>query len=280
MNLNYFNERMDSLFKQYPEGKLKEAMLYALKNGGKRIRPRLFIAVLESYGVKAEAYYDIAIALEMIHTYSLVHDDLPAMDDDALRRGMPTVHIAFDEATAILAGDALLTEAFSLISKHKDLPSHVLVKLVEILALKAGANGMVYGQMLDLEAEGKIIDLESIKAIHLNKTARLIEASLMMGAIISNSEDIETWEKIGHLLGFAFQLQDDVLEVTSNEMVMGKSLSDADQNKSTIVKLLGLDQSLKLIEDMFLEVHKHLEKLTIHVEVIEPLILAVKNRNK
>ncbi|MFP4287006.1 MAG: polyprenyl synthetase family protein [Candidatus Izemoplasmataceae bacterium] len=280
MDLKYFDEQVNKLLKNYPDGRLKEAMLYALQNGGKRIRPNLFITVLESYGLNANDYYDIAVAIEMIHTYSLIHDDLPAMDDDALRRGLPTVHIAYDEATAILAGDALLTEAFLVISQNQKASSDVLVKLIKILSSKSGTNGMVYGQMLDLQGEGRSITLDELKTIHIHKTARLIEASLMMASEIASAKDINHWETLGNYLGLIFQIQDDLLEVTSNESTLGKTISDAKKDKSTYIKYLGLDQSNQLIKDYFIKIDEILESLTINQEPIKSLILEIKKRSK
>lgn len=258
--------------------RLDAAIDYALVSGGKRLRPALMLAVLDAYGLPWERYVEVALSVEFVHTYSLVHDDLPAMDDDALRRGVPTTHIAYDEATAILAGDALLTDAFSLIVDASVLSDAEKVRLVQILSLHAGSKGMVYGQMLDLLYEGKPVGQDMLEAIHLHKTAKLIEAPLMMGAVIGSPSDVSAWEKVGRLLGLAFQIQDDVLEVTSDESTMGKSLSDERNEKSTYVKLLGLDQAKALIEDIFLELQETIGTMEINVHMMHSVFDSVRKR--
>ncbi len=258
--------------------RLDAAIDYALVSGGKRLRPALMLAVLDAYGLPWERYVEVALSVEFVHTYSLVHDDLPAMDDDALRRGVPTTHIAYDEATAILAGDALLTDAFSLIVDASVLSDAEKVRLVQILSLHAGSKGMVYGQMLDLLYEGKPVGQDMLEAIHLHKTAKLIEAPLMMGAVIGSPSDVSAWEKVGRLLGLAFQIQDDVLEVTSDESTMGKSLSDERNEKSTYVKLLGLDQAKALIGDIFLELQETIGTMEINVHMMHSVFDSVRKR--
>ena len=262
------------------EGRLKDAMLYALLNGGKRLRPLLMLKTLKSYGLAWENYLDVACSIEMIHTYSLVHDDLPAMDDDDLRRGKPTTHIAYDEATAILVGDALLTDAFHVITSNPCLTSEQTVKLIKILSNHSGSSGMVYGQMKDLESENKETSLDDLKTIHIHKTAKLIQAPLMMAAVIANEDDINIWEQIGYNLGLAFQIQDDILEVTSNEEVMGKTLSDERNVKSTYVKLLGLEESMQLVNKYFNEIDDWLININLDQSEISTLISTMKTRKK
>ncbi|MFH5882410.1 polyprenyl synthetase family protein [Liberiplasma polymorphum] len=258
---------------------LTEAMSYALLNGGKRLRPLLLLKVLESYQVPWEDYVDIACSIEMIHTYSLIHDDLPAMDNDDLRRGVPTLHVAFDEATAILTGDALLTDAFNLITNNESLSDAQKVKLVRILSGCSGSSGMVYGQLLDLESENTKIPLEVLKRIHVHKTAKLIQAPLMMASVIASLKDVSIWEEIGYFLGLAFQIQDDILEVTSDEANMGKSLSDLRNDKSTYVKLIGLEESKKMVDLYFKEIENLLSKLSIDKEQIQNYFDQVRQRN-
>ncbi|OKL38071.1 polyprenyl synthetase family protein [Domibacillus mangrovi] len=222
---------------------IKESMAYSLKAGGKRIRPMLLLAVLETYGQKAEKGLDVACALEMIHTYSLIHDDLPAMDDDALRRGQPTNHKVFGEATAILAGDGLLTYAFELIaSSTAHSPEH-LIKLIQMLASAAGPEGMVGGQMADMEGEKRMLSLPELEYIHLHKTGRLLAFSVMAGALIGGADKRETalLEKYAQHIGLAFQIRDDILDVEGTEEEIGKRVgSDESNEKSTYPSLLSM----------------------------------------
>lgn len=232
-----------------PESRTRNAMTYALMAGGKRVRPALLLAALEDYGTDPQKGWPAAAALEMIHTYSLIHDDLPAMDDDDLRRGQPSTHVAFDEATAILAGDALLTEAFeTVLESERDL----IPELVGILARNAGAEGMILGQTLDLAAEGrKDITFAQLEDIDRYKTGCLISAALEMAAVIAgHPEDRKTMQEIGMMLGIEFQIQDDILDVTSTEEQMGKSLSDQDRQKATFVSILGLNSARDMVRDL------------------------------
>ncbi|MGG3450125.1 polyprenyl synthetase family protein [Domibacillus aminovorans] len=247
----YLLERVEML--QAPES-IKKSMAYSLKAGGKRIRPMLLLAVLETYGQKAEKGLDAACALEMIHTYSLIHDDLPAMDDDALRRGQPTNHKVFGEATAILAGDALLTYAFELIaSSTVQSPEHS-IKLIQMLASAAGPEGMVGGQMADMEGERRVLSLSELEYIHLHKTGRLLAFSVMAGALIGGADERETalLEKYARHIGLAFQIRDDILDVEGTEEEIGKPVgSDESNEKSTYPSLLSLTGAKeKLAEEL------------------------------
>jgi len=273
-----FDEILKKIINESKEGTLKKAMEYSLLSGGKRFRPLLGVKVLESYGINPLPYIDALLSVEMVHTYSLIHDDLPAMDDDQLRRGKPTVHRAFDEATAILAGDGLLTDAFEVISTHKYLTDTQKVKMITILASHAGSNGMVYGQMLDLENEEKESNLETLNEIHLHKTARLLQAPMMMASVIAKEGDIHIWELIGYHLGMAFQIQDDLLEIISDEETMGKSLSDTRNNKTTYVKLLGLEESKEAVNNHFEKIDELLATLKLNSSPIQTVFLKVKMR--
>ena len=259
---------IEHALKQYietlPQGQLKEAVSYALLAGGKRIRPQLMLDVIASFGLHPSSYVDIAISLELIHTYSLIHDDLPAMDDDTLRRGKPTLHIAFNEGLAILAGDTLLTDAFSLITKSDALSPEQKVEMVHVLSLKAGSHGMILGQVLDLASEGQEVLLEALNTMYVLKTSRLLEASLMLGAIVSQSKDIKTFEHIGYDLGLIFQIQDDYLEYMSDPSILGKSKSDALREKPTYISLLGVEKTKHIIDE-FSERLRHTLK-SLHLE--------------
>lgn len=222
--------------------RLKESMLYSIQAGGKKLRPILMIASYGAYGNDKRTIISPALALEMIHTYSLIHDDLPSMDDDDMRRGQPTNHVAFDEATAILAGDALLTYGFELLATDEMLTDQQKVFLTSELSKASGPKGMVAGQLLDMEAENKEVSLQQLEKIHALKTGELIKFAIKTGAYIGNA----TEEQLGHLdvfahyLGLIFQVQDDILDVMGDQEVIGKPVgSDENNNKSTYPKLLG-----------------------------------------
>lgn len=261
-------------------GAIKEAATYSLMAGGKRIRPLMMLSVIQSYGIDPKAYIDVACAIEMVHTYSLIHDDLPAMDDDDMRRGKPTCHKVYGEATAILAGDALLTEAFYVIASQAFLKAEQKVLLIQILSDCAGQNGMVYGQQEDLYYEGKACDLEALKNIHHFKTARLIQASLMMGSVIANQEDMSIWENIGTAVGQAFQIQDDILDAIGNEEELGKKTGmDAYHQKSTYVGLLGLEEAKKASEKQFRKAIEAIYGLQINHGMILKIIEGLFDRH-
>ena len=239
--------QIESLLENYinslPDSTTKSAMLYSLTAGGKRIRPHLLYTVLKGYSVNPEIGNPFACALEMIHTYSLIHDDLPAMDNDDLRRGLPTCHKQFDEATAILAGDGLLTYAFEVAASSNE-ASDTVVKCISILSQMAGPSGMVYGQQLDLEAENKEIDWNMLQRIHEHKTGCLLTAPLLMGCMLAkHEEDISAWKKIGFSLGLAFQVQDDILDIELTAKEFGKSNSDQKNHKGTSVSILGIERA-------------------------------------
>jgi len=261
-----------------PTSTLKAAAMYAVKAGGKRFRPLVILSLIESYGIEPLTYIDVATSIEMIHLYSLIHDDLPAMDDDGLRHGVPTIHKQFDEATAILLGDGLLTNAFERVTESKQLQDHQKVKIVQLLATRAGLNGMVYGQFLDIEAEGKQADVEHLKLISRHKTGKLIEASFRMGAMIASPQNEDRWGKIGLNLGLMFQIQDDVLEITATEKELQKSKSDVALNKATFVSQLGLKKAKAMIESIYEEVKKDLTTLNLKKPTIIELINKIYDR--
>ena len=227
--------------------RLHTAIRYSLEAGGKRLRPVLVLAAAELFGVQADDDRALpgAVAIECVHTYSLIHDDLPCMDDDDLRRGRPTAHKAFDEATALLAGDALLTHAFALLATSY--PGALGVALVRELADAAGSRRLIGGQMEDLLAEKKAnATADELEFIHLNKTAAMIEASLVMGGLVGGAgeKDLGTLRKAGRHLGLAFQIVDDVLDATADTATLGKTAGkDAKAGKATYVKLHGIARS-------------------------------------
>ena len=247
------NVRLKEILSQYRPGLVKEAMTYSVMAGGKRLRPLLFIQTLRAYNVDYHKYIDIACASEMIHTYSLIHDDLPGMDNDDLRRGKPTCHKQFDEATAILAGDALLNESMNVILKM-NLDDSLKVKVLGYLYHASGLGGMIYGQQQDMYFENHTASLEELQAIHHDKTGALISVPMKIAGLIAKEEDADALEGIGFKLGLAFQIQDDILDVTSTTETLGKRVgSDITNHKSTYVSLLGLEESQKRVKELFEE---------------------------
>ncbi|TNF70021.1 MAG: polyprenyl synthetase family protein [Gammaproteobacteria bacterium] len=264
---------------------LKEALLYSALNGGKRIRAILVYFSGEIFNANIQALDYAASAIELIHAYSLVHDDLPAMDDDALRRGKPTCHLQFDEATAILAGDLMQSLTFSILTnpviKNYDISSEQI--LFAIRSLSLAANDMVSGQVLDLQSENKKIDFKTLKHIHTLKTARLITAALELGLIFSREFNNESYKHslktIGLSLGLAFQIQDDILDITSTTEILGKPQgSDFSHNKATYPNLLGLEQSQTLLRETFKEAYLATSLLP-KSQILADLIQWIENRS-
>ncbi|NOQ20427.1 MAG: polyprenyl synthetase family protein [Desulfobacterales bacterium] len=254
------NRALESLLKTSDKpDRILEAMTYSLMAGGKRIRPVLCVAAAEAAGGNPEDAVPAACALEMVHTYSLIHDDLPAMDDDALRRGKPTCHMAFDEATAILTGDALLTLAFQTLASIELSNAEQAAKwlrVIRLISFAAGYCGMIQGQMLDITSEGRQLTLAELKSLHRLKTGALIEASISSGAVLGglNSNRISMLESYAQNIGLAFQVTDDILNVEGDPEIMGKAVgTDKLRNKSTYPSLLGLKKSKdfagKLVEN-------------------------------
>ncbi|WP_373766130.1 (2E,6E)-farnesyl diphosphate synthase [Glaesserella sp.] len=255
---------------------LVEAMSYAVLLGGKRVRPFLMYATGRMLGVSLDKLDHSAAAMEAIHAYSLVHDDLPAMDDDKLRRGKPTCHIAFDEATAILAGDALQSFAFELISTDPHLCNAQKVNQIQWLAKSAGARGMCLGQSLDLQSENKAVSLTDLELIHRNKTGALIVAAVLMGFNLSDyTEDKLIEQKLtdyAKAIGLAFQVQDDILDIIGNSDKIGKTVgADEALNKSTYPKLLGLDGAKQKAEGLYLSALATLSELPFDTTALREL---------
>ena len=280
----------DVIYQYLPkaEGEQKpviEAMNYSVLAGGKRLRPMLMKEVYEMFGGEGKVIEPFMAAIEMIHTYSLVHDDLPAMDNDEYRRGKKTTWAQFDECTAILAGDGLLNFAFETALKAETEHNPYLVKALAILAKKAGIYGMIGGQIADIEAEkpGNDVNGEKLLFIHEHKTAALIQASMMIGAVLAgaSAEDIDQIEKCAYNIGIAFQIQDDILDVTSTLEVLGKPIgSDEKNNKKTYVSIYGLEKSkedVKRLSEEAIEILSSFGKRNLFLEeLVEQLI----NREK
>ena len=231
---------------------LKEAMNYSLAAGGKRIRPILVLALLHTYKQPEDAGIATACAVEMLHTYSLIHDDLPAMDNDDLRRGKPTNHKVFGEAMAILAGDGLLTQSFSLIVNDTHPSAENKIRVVSELVQAAGAEGMVGGQVADMEGEAKSLTLDELQYIHENKTAKLLGFSIISGAILAGApeEDIEKLRQYAYHLGIAFQIRDDILDIEGNQETIGKPVgSDTTNEKTTYPSILTMQGAKAKLND-------------------------------
>ncbi len=260
---------------------LKESMSYSLKAGGKRIRPMLLFAALETFDGKPEKGLEAACALEMIHTYSLIHDDLPAMDDDDLRRGKPTNHKVFGEAAAILAGDALLTYAFQVIAGSTAYSPEQAVKLIQMLSFAAGPEGMVGGQMADMEGEQKNLSLSDLEYIHHHKTGRLLSFSVMAGALIGNADEKETalLEKYARHIGLAFQIRDDILDVEGTEEEIGKPVgSDESNKKCTYPSLLTIQGAKEKLKEELQKAHEALGSLNRPAPLLKAFADLIANR--
>ena len=265
-----------------PEGVLMEAVRYSALMGGKRVRPYLTLNTAQLFNVDPKCALRVAAAIEMVHCYSLIHDDLPAMDDDDLRRGQPTCHVQFDEATAILAGDALLTRAFEVLSEegtHQD--ANVRIHLVKELSKAAGAFGMVGGQMLDLVAHQHDLDMSEVARLQRMKTGALINFACISGAILGKASEsaVQKLHGYAHDLGLAFQIVDDLLDVTGTEQDLGKRTGkDAEQGKATFVSLLGVENAqdqAQLLRDQAIE---HLDVFGDKADPLRDMAHFVVNR--
>lgn len=249
-------QQLNDLIPSYrcPYQHLFEAAQYSLLGGGKRLRPILTLATTEMLNSQIELALIPACALEMIHTYSLIHDDLPCMDNDDYRRGKLTVHRKYSEGHAVLTGDYLLTYAFEVLASHTSLPSEKKIKLITTLAKKSGAEGMIGGQVMDIAYEGKKIPIETLRLLHRHKTGALITAAIEFGGIIANATDLEMMHlrSFGENIGLAFQIVDDILDVTSSHVKHGRKIaSDVINEKTTYVTLIGLENSQACAQEFY-----------------------------
>jgi len=264
-----------------PPPRIHEAMRYSLMAGGKRLRPILVLAAGEVFGGAPERLYPVACAFEMVHTYSLIHDDLPAMDNDDLRRGMPTCHKQFDEATAILAGDGLMTHAFRILAEM-DAPAEQKVRVIRELAVGSGTvEGMIAGQVVDLEAEGKPIDAGRLAFIHRAKTGALIRGAVVCGGIVADAveSDLALLAAYGDRVGLAFQIADDILDETATAEQLGKTPGkDAAAGKATYPALYGLEASRKQAEALAEEAIEVLAPLGQRAELLIEMARFVVHR--
>ena len=290
IELNNRVAEIEALLKEYlpkEEGLQKtviEALNYSLMAGGKRLRPMLMNETYKLFGGSSKVVEPFMVALEMIHNYSLVHDDLPAMDNDEYRRGKKTTHAVYGECMGILAGDALLNMAFEVAATAFDIELNSRVaKALKILANNAGIYGMIGGQVVDIESENKQVPLETIEFIHRLKTGALIEAAMTIGAVLGGASDdeVQTVSKVAYNVGLAFQIQDDILDVTSTTEVLGKPVgSDEKNNKSTYVSIKGLEQSKKDVEELSKSAIELLDSLDRKNEFLDALLLSLINREK
>jgi farnesyl diphosphate synthase len=288
--LSFYQERnnrqlsrwLDNL--EFQQQSLIQAMRYGLLLGGKRVRPYLVYITGEMLGCSLENLDTPASAVECIHAYSLIHDDLPAMDDDNLRRGQPTCHIQFNEATAILAGDALQTLAFTVLAEGKlsaDAEQN-RIKMIQALTSASGAEGMCLGQALDLDAESRQVSFDELKQIHRNKTGALIKCAIRLGALAAGEKGLAILPQLNayaDAIGLAFQIQDDILDITSDTETLGKPQgSDEAQNKSTYPSLLGLDGAQQKAQDLLLEALHALDSIPYNTLLLEEFARYVVER--
>ncbi len=257
--------------------RLHQAMRYAVLNGGKRVRPYLVYAAGSALNVPLDRLNPAACAIEVIHAYSLIHDDLPAMDDDDMRRGKPTCHKAFDEATAILAGDALQALAFHILSHGTDkiIPAEQRLEMLDTLATASGSRGMAGGQAIDLSAIGRQLTEAELENMHIHKTGALIRASVKLGALCAIPNDADKLNAMDHYakcIGLAFQIQDDILDEVGHAPTLGKNVgADRHKNKPTYPSILGLAESRRLAEDLCEEALASLTELDMHAEPLRQL---------
>ncbi|MDR0297840.1 MAG: polyprenyl synthetase family protein [Streptococcaceae bacterium] len=276
-----FESELTQFYSLGTPSRLEKSVVYSLTAGGKRIRPRLFFAMLKGFELEmTDAALKVAAALEMIHTGSLIHDDLPAMDDDVLRRAKATNHVAFDEATAILAGDALFLDPYAVICES-ELSDEQIVALVREFSFASGSRGMVAGQMLDMTSEGKTLTLPEIEHIHTLKTGQLLTLPFLAAGIFAGSFEKEMAElrEIGRLVGLAFQIRDDIFDVTETVETLGKTPGkDSRAEKSTYVSVLGLEKAKVKFEEALSDARAALSALpefdtTEIFEILESLTL-------
>ncbi|NRG98923.1 polyprenyl synthetase family protein [Streptococcus suis] len=275
-------EAMVDFYQPQVAERLNQSVLYSLQAGGKRIRPLLLLTILESFGMELkQAHYQVAACVELIHTGSLIHDDLPAMDNDDYRRGRLTNHKVYDEATAILAGDSLFLDPFGFLAQV-DLPAETILALVRELSQASGTFGMVAGQVLDMAGEGQNLTLEQLQAIHANKTGKLLTFPFVAAGIIAEQSDavISHLRQAGQLVGLAFQVRDDILDVTATFEEIGKTpQKDVMAEKSTYPALMGLEASKVFLEDSLNQAINELDQVAKQVpfstkeikEIIESL---------
>ena len=275
--MNSFEKHIENYLGSLRPCMITEAMAYALE-GGKRFRPRIIFAIAEGMGIPEEKTYDAAMALELIQTYSLIHDDLPAMDNDDMRRGKPSLHKAFREDIAILAGDQLLTDSFRVVSSSKEYDDLCKVNIIRALSSYAGMDGMIYGQLLDVTADAKHIDKDSLFEIQDNKTGGLFKISCLIPMYIKGEEREDYYIRLGSLIGQIFQNQDDLFDMIKTEEQMGKNLSDAKNNKGTALCIYSIEELQALIDEEFAQLGEYLKDASFDTTILKELLYKLKTR--
>lgn len=286
MRVKQLKELVDNYLSNYFKDKgsynslIYDAASYSLNVGGKRIRPILFMLVYFMYKGEDKEIIDMAAAIEMIHTYSLIHDDLPCMDNDDLRRGKPTNHKVYGENIAVLAGDALLNEAMILLMDFSIKYGRDALVAAREIAYAAGADGMIGGQVVDIINEGKRISKEELNYMHLKKTGELIRSSIVAGAILAEADksEIDLLNKFGMNLGLAFQIKDDILDVTGDVEKLGKNTL-ADVNKSNFITMYGLEECKVMCEDLTAECITILDKISVNTDILKELTIELLKRD-
>ena len=271
-----FESFIRDYFDSFGDNRIAEAMRYAME-GGKRFRARLIFALCEDMGLDKEIAYPAALALEMVQSYSLIHDDLPAMDNDDFRRGKPTVHKAFGEDIAILAGDALLTHSFGVIASS-DYDSDTKADMIDALSRYAGMEGMVYGQLLDLTTNIPELDEKRLRDIQVNKTGGLFKIACLFAMEIAGKKEKDWFISLGEKIGIAFQDQDDLFDILKSEEEMGKSLSDLRNEKPSAIALYEKDELIRIIGDEFEDMYQHLLRASFAADCTRTLLEALQKR--
>ena len=266
---NYLDKQKDNLIYQ--------ACRYALQ-GGKRFRPRIIFSILKGMEIDESMGYDSALALELIQTYSLIHDDLPAMDNDDFRRGKPSLHKAFGEDIAILTGDQLLTDAFKVVSFSQDYSDDIKVNIIKALSSYAGSEGMIYGQLLDVTSKPSDIDKQKLFEIQENKTSGLFKIACLIPMYINKENNEEFYLQLGSLIGHIFQNQDDLFDLIKTEEEMGKNLSDIKNDKATALSIYTVDELKDIIDQQFLQLDNLLNEASFDITYIKELIINLKER--
>ncbi|URZ00568.1 polyprenyl synthetase family protein [Clostridium felsineum] len=289
MNNKVLKEEVDKYLNEYFNGKtgynkkIYESMSYSLNAGGKRVRPLLLLASYGIYNDNYEEVIDVAAAIEMIHTYSLIHDDLPCMDNDDLRRGRPTNHKVFGYSIALLAGDGLLNEAMNIMFNYCTGKSEEALKACSIISKAASSNGMIGGQVVDILSEGKKISEDELRYMHKKKTGELIKAAIVSGAILGKapSYELELLAQYGDKLGLAFQIKDDILDVVGDTKIMGKkSKSDLENDKCTYVTLYGIDKCKAICEELTEDCINIIDKIHGNTEYIKEITELLLKRKR
>lgn len=275
--MNSFEEHINLYFSNVRNCMIKDAMMYSM-DGGKRFRPQVIFSILKGMNIEENQGYDAALALEMIQTYSLIHDDLPAMDNDDMRRGKPSLHKEFREDIAILAADQLLTDSFRVISDSKQYDDYTKVKLISCLSKYSGLDGMVYGQLLDVTSSSENIDAKKLVEIQDNKTSGLFKIACLMAMYINHENDEDFYIDLGSKIGQIFQNQDDLFDLIKSEEELGKTHSDVKNDKGTALSLYSKDELEEIINNQFNDLDLYLENAKFNTEYLKNLINNLRSR--